>query len=367
VETHFDYAAHDAAERAHQRLGDALRMLQPRERPLSLATLVRGLSDGTFRHRRSPELDAVVEFEERTGPVAANPDHACKLPPQFLMARALTVSTSTAAGFLVATLRGDYIPLLVPWHPTVLSRIDVLRAPPSGGRSFPVGGTQVSTTWQTPETGVIAEQTQQFGQANSTPHSLTCFLNASRLLLLQSDASEVLASELMRAASTALLEAIIAGPGTGGAPHGILGLSGVGTASGASLAYPAIVAAEEAPATNDAVVDPSACAWITTPAVASLLKTRYISSANVEPIWRGAMPLGQLDGIAAEATTAVPAGTALYGDWSSAAIVEYPSAAQLEVDPFTNFKTGLYGMRFVIFVDVIAKHPESFYVLTSIT
>ena len=118
------------------------------------------------------------------------------------------MGVSSGGGYVVESLLGDYFPSLVPYHPTILSKLAVFQAPPSGGRLFPVGTNAVTTTWQVGDTGTITEGAEQFGQAASSVHTLSAYLNASRLLLIQSDADNILAMELGRAASTAFLQAL---------------------------------------------------------------------------------------------------------------------------------------------------------------
>jgi hypothetical protein len=147
----------------------------------------------------------------------------------------------------------------------------------------------------------------------------------------------------------------------------VLGYKGIGTASGASFAYANVTAAMGTVANANAVNDAQALAWITTPTIAQTLKSRFISSANVTPIWEGAIPEGEIQGVAAVASNVMPTGTALFGDFSSVAVVEYPGGMQLEFDPSTGFKNGCYGVKLTMYLDIVMKYPTSFFSSTGIT
>jgi HK97 family phage major capsid protein len=85
------------------------------------------------------------------------------------------------------------------------------------------------------------------------------------------------------------------------------------------------------------------------------------------PLFQGTVPAGSIESVPAFGTKMMPAATALYGDFSSVHIIEYPSGATLQVDPFSDFKSGQYGIRLTYFIDVMVAHPQSFYSITAIT
>ena len=62
----------------------------------------------------------------------------------------------------------------------------------------------------------------------------------------------------------------------------------------------------------------------------------------------------------------MPAGTAIYGDWSGVQIVEWDGAA-IEVDPFSKFTAGIVGVRLLLPCDVLTARPKAFSVASSIT
>jgi HK97 family phage major capsid protein len=291
--------------------------------------------------------------------------HSCRLPPSFLDTRALVTSIPAAAGDLVAIRRGQYLPSLAPFNP-LLARVSTIEAPQSGGATLPIGDGLIATNWQSDEVVEIPEQTQVFSAFNSKLKILSSFGRVSRQMLIQSDASDVLGLEIKRSAATALAAAVLQATGADGQPTGILATPGILTAAGAAISYGATVAAAQAVVAADGVRDPAALAWMLAPDAAGLLATRFINGVGSAPIL-DSIPAGSIGRAPAFSTTLMPAATALYGDFSSVYIVEYPNSGILEVDPFSGFQTLMYSLRLTLYLDIACAFPTSLYSLTAIT
>ena len=98
------------------------------------------------------------------------------------------------------------------------------------------------------------------------------------------------------------------------------------------------------------------------PDVESLLRQRERVSGNGGFIWDG----DEIAGRKAMGTNSAPAGTLVYGDWSSIAVASW-GGLQLGLDSYTNFKSGIVGVRALWSCDVLVRSGASFNVATSIT
>ena len=339
----------------------------------NIAVFLQQVLTGHGRRCGLPELRAIEAFEERSGGrPATDPAFSYRLPPEFFRTRESdafmqrTVMTTANTGSLGATEMGVYWPYLAPFDPVVARAEPIVVT--GAGAVFPRGTAQISVLWQTPEATTVAEQTSAVGQHASSPKTCIIFLRASRQLFLQSNANAILRAELARAAAVGMGLAIRQGTGNSGQPTGVLHYAGVTTASGASLAYSGLVDATKAVANANGVRDPGRIAWLAAPDVAGLLKQRYrIATYGDTPLWQGSLHDGEIEGVPAFATNQMPAASAIYGDWSSVNVVEFPMGAVLEVDPFTGFQSGIVAMRLTLNVDVLIPYLGSFYTLTTIS
>jgi HK97 family phage major capsid protein len=336
------------------------------DQKFSYRALIAALHTGTLRRSKSPELDAVQRHEERFGKPTTDEQHSARFSLRQLFGRALTTVTG-GGGMLVGTDMGSYVPAL-----QAASRVMQLGAqaiPASKANvTLPRGATSISTSFESGETTNITETEGTFGQIGTTPKLLTIFSKVSRQLLIQSNAGAIIQQEQAAAAGTALDASVIAGAGSNGAPLGILNTPGVGTFTGATLNYAALIAGQQAVSDANAILDPGSLGYLATPTVAGLLKQRFRSaSASAEwPIWQGPLAGGDIEGVTAFATRNVPAGSMIFGDFSTIRIFLWDDVS-IEVDPFSNFQTAQVGVRLVLPFDVALSHPASFAVATGIT
>ncbi len=185
--------------------------------------------------------------------------------------------------------------------------------------------------------------------------------------MLQSNAEEVIRRELRNAAGAAIDAAVMGGSGSFGEPLGIKATPGVGTTSGSTLGTTGITAAQVAVGNANAVLNRDTLGWATTPTVAGVLKARQRFTGTDSPIWLGDANDGQIDGKRALSTTGAPASTAIYGDWSSATIYAFEAGAELFLDPFTSFQTGIVTARLLIPIDIALRFPGAFVQIPSVT
>ncbi|MEI2421565.1 phage major capsid protein, partial [Arthrospira platensis SPKY2] len=102
------------------------------------------------------------------------------------------------------------------------------------------------------------------------------------------------------------------------------------------------------------------------PTVAAALMQRHRVADTNSPLWAGAVHAGQVEGVPARSSTAMPAASMIYGDWSSLLIGQW-GVLELETNPYANFQAGIVGMRALWTTAVALRHLASFTVATSIT
>lgn len=326
----------------------------------ALATPDRGRRDGL-------EFEASRAAAQALGrdPDMADP-HTLLIPPEILQ-RDLNTATPAEGGHLVETRNQSFIDVLR--NRSVVMRLGATRLPGlRGDVTIPKQSDTATAYWLATEGTPATESQLGLGQLPLTPKTAGAYTEISRKLTLQStpSAEALVARDLAAVVGLAVDGAAINGSGADGQPLGLLGVSGVHTATGTDLGYAAILETQSDTLGDNALIDPAATGYATTPAVAALLMNRVKFSGTASPLWEGAMLDGSLVGYRAMSSGQVPAATLLFGDWSQLVVAEW-GVLEVEVNPFADFKAGIIGVRAMYSVDVGIRHPESFCKITSIT
>jgi HK97 family phage major capsid protein len=218
------------------------------------------------------------------------------------------------------------------------------------------------------ESTQITASNQVFQQVSLSPKTVAAFTVISRQLALQSSpsAEAVVMNDLAAVLAVAMDLAAIAGTASGGQPQGIIGTAGVGSVTGTSLAYDDLLEFQSDVLTSLALINPAACGYLTTTAIAAALAFRQKFTGTDATLWQGNIAQGVLAGFPAFSTDQVPTGDLVFGDWSQLLIGEW-GILELMSDPFTNFATARIGIRAFLTCDIALRHPASFSVATSIT
>lgn len=289
------------------------------------------------------------------------------IPPE-IQYRDLSAAAASAGGYLVGTTTGgSYIEVLR--NSSVAFRLGAQRLP--GQRedlAIPRQTGTGSATWLSTEGSTLVESGRTFTQIASVPKTVGDYVEISRLLTKQSNPAVegVLMTDLAALVAVALDAAVINGSGAAGQPMGILNTAGIGAFSGTTLGLTALADAQLDVITANAVVNPQALGYATTPAVANLLKGRQRFTGTDTPMWQGPLHDGNIEGVRSIASLQIPTASMLYGDWSQILIPEWGVLA-IELNPYANFQAGIIGVRVLWSVDVIVRAPASFSLATSIT
>jgi HK97 family phage major capsid protein len=376
VNRHITVAGWDEVRHSAQRIRDTADIVTGERRgPAPWLERLRRAAEGRFRkpqHRiERDDVERIEAIEHALG--TKGDQHTFTVHPAELgLTRADTVGSLPGGGYLVDSFNVGYAPYPQP----VTSVVDLVEQMTlgmgSGNVSVPTGASSLTPTYQSNETNAITDSTLSTGQVNASPHTLYATVTFSRLLGLQSspDVNRVLNLELSRAMRAAVSAGIVGGSGVNGQVHGISGLPGIGTGSGATCALSNIVTAQQTVADANAVIDPTRVAFVAPPDTAAVLMQRF-TSPMVEPLWCGNINMGTVRGVQSFSTKSMPASTMILGDWSTVLLVIW-GGVEFLIDPFqgasgSNFKQGLISVRMALSYDVVPRYPVSFYSLTSIS
>jgi hypothetical protein len=107
-------------------------------------------------------------------------------------------------------------------------------------------------------------------------------------------------------------------------------------------------------------------AYLTTPAVRGLLKTREKGSGTANFVWGGMTGANEMNGYTADVSTQVAASSMLFGDWSQLVIAEW-GVLEIAMNPFANFTAAITGIRAIQSCDIGIRQAAAFSQATSIT
>lgn len=287
--------------------------------------------------------------------------------PYEVQKRDLTVGTAANGGYLVATdlLAGNFIDLLR--NRTVVAQLGAtMLTGLVGSVAIPKLSAAATAYWLTNEATAITESQQTLAQLALSPKNLGAYTEISRQLLMQSTpaADALVMNDLAKVLAVAIDLAALEGSGASGQPTGIANTAGIGSVTGTSIAYAGIVEFQTDVAGSNALA--SNCAYVTTPAVASLLKQRVKVASTYSPIWEGNVLDGNVDGYRAMSTNQVTAASMVFGDFSQVVIGEW-GMLELALNPYANFTAAISGIRAIQTVDVGLRYAGAFSRATSIT
>lgn len=275
--------------------------------------------------------------------------------------RDLTAGTFTAGGALVSTPAAPLESLIQRF--SVFGQLVTVMTGMSTPFSLPRTTTVPTASWIAAELAAIPESQPVFGAVAFTPKYCSAYMQVSRQLLLQAPAESVVASQAAEAVARAIDAAIIAGSGVAGQPTGIVNTAGVHAQSGTSYAHASALNQREQVLLSGAREDN--LVWVGHPTVQELIGGRERHAGGGNTLWDADGILG----IPAIATTSVPTGTLILGDFSRVTVAVFDGAGFLELqfDPFSDFRAGIAGFRLMVPVDVGVSPAAAFSVATSIT
>lgn len=355
--------------------GGALDLSAGDQRRYSLIRLIRAAASGDwsnagFERECHAALKKQINHRAVRGFLVPAVDLA-KRDHQQLAERSLSQGVASAGGYLVESeLRPEMFIELLRSKSVVMSlgatQINGLR----GNVDIPRQVTGSTAYWVS-EDQAITQSQGSFGQIAMTPKTVGALTEVTHRLLIQSsmDAESLVLADLIATIGLAVDQAALNGSGTAGQPTGLLNTAGLGSVTGASLGWAGIVEFETDVSTNNADMLGN-FAYLTTPAVRGLLKTREKATNTGQFCWEnGATPgEGRMNGYRAEVSTGVPSATMIYGAWNQILIGNW-NLLEILINPYdsTGFTKGNVLLRAMTDVDIAVRHVKAFSVSSSIT
>lgn len=307
------------------------------------------------------ELEYSQETERRTGRKA----EGVFVPASLFEKR---VNTTTSAPELVGNdHRADLY--IAPFRDALLARKLGVRVLSGlrGNVTVPKYGTGLTVGWVA-EGSAVPEGNMTFDNVTMTPKHVGGFTEMSRQLIQQSspDIEELVRDDLAYLVAKAIDTALIKGGGAN-EPTGVLATAGIQTANLATLSWANIAGMLQ----KLEVANTSAVNWLTSPGVATKLRTTLKATGIAGYLAEG----GRVADLPLFVTNQVPnvtgtpdKGVAILGDWSQVMLGIW-SELDILVNPYaeTPYKRGGVLVRAMATCDIAVRHPEAFVVASDVT
>lgn len=229
--------------------------------------------------------------------------------------------------------------------------------------NYPELATEFNEATQATETS-----TYTLGSVSIAPKTCCAYVEESRQLRLMAPefGEMMIRRDLRSTLSTAVDTVALNGSGVSGQPTGVMGTTGIGTFTGASVAYAGVLEAQTDILTANALSEGGAVSFICRPAVALLLANRQ-GFSDTAPMWTGPLSSGTVAGCPALSTMTMPATTLMAGDFSQLAVAEFGAGLEIRVNPVAVFQAGIVGYGAFLSMDVAVLRPEGFSVATGVS
>lgn len=288
---------------------------------------------------------------------------------QFFQKRDLVTTSAASAGNLVGTnlLASSFIELLR--NKMLLTQLGArMLTGLVGNIAIPRQTGAGTAVWETEGTGITSESTQTFDQLTMSPNEVGAYTEVSRKMLQQGTPAVegLVQSDIATILRLAIDKAGFHGSG-GTQPTGIVGTSGVGSSSAASLDWPGVVSFEEDVATANADVD--GLAYVTTVAGYTILKTRVKEAGypvyllDPGPAING---FRTMNDYRVGRTNQITAGYMFFGDFTQVLVGEW-GVLEMLVNPFILDKEGLVRITAHQSVDIGVRQAGAFSVASDLS
>lgn len=213
--------------------------------------------------------------------------------------------------------------------------------------------------WLATETSEITTSDPVIGLVSSKPKTAGALMKLSRQLVMQGqNIDEVITQQLLGCMGEMLDKAVLGGTGLLGQPTGIVNAAGVERSVLAELAdLPGALVSAGPLLESLAGVPEENIKVVTSPGNKSLIQRRNFSYEF--PLWED----GKLCGIPAFSTNRCPGRDVIFGDFSQVQVPFWGAGIDIQIDPYTNFKTGQIQVRVLMHMDVNVLQASAFRII----
>ena len=289
--------------------------------------------------------------------------------------RDLSVGTFGSGGAFVQTEVADSV-IDVLRNQTVVLRLGptILRGL-RGNLALP-RQTSPATAQSLGETATVTKSSATLDQVLLAPKRVTCSVEYSRELFLQSsvDIENFVRDDIAKTIGVKLDRLMLAGAGANSEPTGILNTVGVGTTTfGGAATWAAVVGFHTALAKANAVPENGgSLSYVTSPNVEGKWRvTPVLTAANPFPLflwktgkWADGTSDGEVNGRRACATQQLgDSDTVIYGNWADF-VIGFWGGYDLTINPFSRDTDAVVRLTMHVFFDCACRHAASFVVST---
>ena len=221
-----------------------------------------------------------------------------------------------------------------------------------GKVAMPEASTPATVHWLPDEYTALTDTQPAYRTVSASPKIAGALIRYSKLWEAASMEGEAFVEEhLLRSLGAALDRVALNGSGAAGEPTGLAENTDVQAVSLAGDPAAAVAAALRKVEETGG----RASGFALDPVLAESMRTTAKISGSA-PI----LDSGQIHGKPAIVSTAVPASTAMTGEWRDLVIVLFGQGVELAIDPFTEWDRGILAMRALLSCDIAIRRADSF-------
>jgi hypothetical protein len=318
------------------------------------ATIIGGRLDGVERETS----------EELARMMARAHDPQKPWVPWAALAQRTLLATGTDSGLnIVASPAMPAVAALTPF--STLIRLGAAVFPGLVGNPLIPRVTTSGTASWLGETGTATAADPVLDQIAATPKRIVGYCEISKQLLMQAPmiADRMVSTNLLGIVGREIDKAMLSGTGTD-EPVGILNTVGITKTTGTAFSHTnGQTMIKNAAAAS--VIDENIKA-LGAPTVRETLSLRGLNGTGAEAgyVWQNGKFCAS---VPAFVSANVPSGQLFVGDFAHTWLLMWNAGIQLEINPFAQFKSDIYGMKVVCHADVAVVQPAAYHVSTGIT
>lgn len=223
-----------------------------------------------------------------------------------------------------------------------------------------------ATSYWVTENAAVTESAATFGQITMSPKTVGAKTDLSRNLLMQGlpSVDTLIQEDMATQLALAIDKAVYFGSGSSGEPTGIVSTSGVGgvTITSNTVSWANLLEFESD--VLNANVNSTNCAFVSTPAIQAILKSKVKVSSDSREF---AQHEGKVNGYGMNVSSAITSGYLLFGDHSQILVGYFGNGLDIVVDPYSGSNAGTVAITSFISCDVAVRVAASFSVASGIT